>query len=222
MAPAPHGQTHGKAWAAFTPPTGLLKGKAARTVALLWLVFAAYGVVVDAIEMPYFADVQGLSAAQIGIFISVYGAGGVAVFLAATLFSRSTSNLVVSVVLAGGTVTWILGGGFAITLTGFAICGLGYALVNAALRNRIDHVVADLNAEAASDVWGWFFQVSLTCSAIGFGAASVYFALGGPLDVLVVLLVATCIALVVVSLWAQVAESRRGEGIETDVKSLRE
>ncbi len=184
----------------YRPPEGLLKFKGSKVVCLAWALFAIFGLLFDSVEMPVFLDSQGLSPGQVGTYISIYGVGGVTVFVAATLFNWSIKFLSVSLILLLGTCLWLFGGE-GVGLIGFALCGLGYALVNGAIRSKFNSVLNLTNDVPTADGWAWLFQLSLTCSAVGFAIITIFFYYGGSVMVPIVGLVLTGVCLVGCSLY---------------------
>ncbi len=86
-------------------------------------------------------------------------------------------------------------------LIGFALCGLGYALFNGAIRSRFNHVLNQNPNISTTDGWAWLFQLSLVCSATGFAVNSVFFYLGGSVSILILGLIVTSVLLTASSLY---------------------
>ncbi len=172
------------------PPHALAGAPRAKPLIGLWVNFVVYGVLIDSLEMPVLVDVQGLSPSQVGMYISLYGVGGVLVFAAATFFNKSTTDSRTVVVLVVGTFVWLFNPHSGLALLGFMLCGLGYSLVNSSVRNVYAEILASNEDIPVSDAWAWLFQVSLTISAGGFLLSSVFFHGSGSVGFLVNLLLA--------------------------------
>ncbi|MDO4898488.1 MAG: hypothetical protein Q3965_04175 [Rothia sp. (in: high G+C Gram-positive bacteria)] len=139
--------------------------------------------------MPVFASFHGLTTEEIGVWMSLYGLGGLAVFLASTFFNFSPRSLYFGLVTVAGAVLWVSLPG--IGLFGFVLAGLGYSLTNAALRTRVNEEIESSGARQ-EDVWAWVFQYSFLVSGTGFALSSAFYGLGGGYQVLALLLVLGC------------------------------
>ncbi|MGQ4482034.1 MFS transporter [Streptomyces sp. SAS_276] len=119
----------------------VLSGEAARTTVLLWLCFLAGLGVVGLIlsYLPLLAERTGLTSAQAGVAVAVFGWGGLLGQLAVSFVLRRLDRFVVLAVLWGAAVLGLAAallwaGQFAALLAGAFVLGLCLPAANSALQ----------------------------------------------------------------------------------------
>ncbi|MBM7412874.1 MFS family permease [Clavibacter michiganensis] len=164
-----------------------------RSLALFWILFGLFGGVLTVTETPVLSDMKAFDANEIGLTISAYGLGGLLVFIASTFFGFSTDRLACASVLVVGLALWaVFDDG--VVYAAFFIIGLGYSLVNSAVRVSFGDLFAT-SSTPVSESWAWVNQLSLLTSVVSYLTGLIYFSLTSqpaPMLVLVVALSVVC------------------------------
>jgi hypothetical protein len=174
--------------------------------------FGVFGGVLNAIELPVFTSVQRLSSAEVGFAIGAFGAGGLVVFAASTIFMYASRTLMSCLLLLAGVGTWLVASDWWI-YAAFFIAGLGYSLFNAALRIRFERLFVHSEHGSTKDQWAWLFQLSLLTSLLVYCAATAYFAFSSGLIAPLVVLGVSAAAMMAAATVASV----RKQGAPTSV-----